>query len=162
MSEERASSLAPLPKPRLRSSLAAAMLWLGPKALSSPSMTLIRKRQTEAPSSVESLIFFARAMSKVDSREEPESDLGRDGSGGLSRMKSMASSRSATADLQLQPYLVRSLAASSLWHILKPSRSSPFRVRGRPCMTSTRKSMMESPLSVLAWILFARFMDNSI
>ena len=115
---------------------------------------------------MDSLIFFARAMSNVDSVGEPESDLGPDGSGGLSMMKSMASSRSATADLQEQPYFVRSLAAPSLWHILKPSRSSPYRVRGRlpfrergmSVMTSMRKSMTVSPLSVLAWILWERFM----
>ena len=107
---------------------------------------------------MDSLIFFARVMSKVDSVEEPESNLGPDGSGGLSMMKSMASSRSATAGLQEQPYLVSSLAAPSLWHILKPSRSSPFRERGMPFMTSMRKSMTVSPLSVLAWILWERFM----
>ena len=79
--EERASSLACLPKPRLRSSLAAAILWWGPKALRPPCMTFIRKRTTDAPSSVDSLIFFARAVSNVDSVEDPESDLDRDGSG---------------------------------------------------------------------------------
>ena len=66
-------------------------------------MTLIRKRTTETPSSVDSRIFFASAMSNSDSSDGPELFLLRDGSRGLSRMKSMASSR---------PYLVRSLAAS--------------------------------------------------
>ena len=121
-------------------------------------MTLTRKRHTEAPSSVDFWMTLARAVSNIDSSEERELALGREGSGGFSRMKSIASSRSATSDLQAQPYLVRSLAASSLWHILKPSRSSPYRVRGRLCMTSMRKSMTVSPLSVFAWILCARFM----
>ena len=113
-----------LPKPLLSSSLAAAMRCWGPKTLSSPSMTLIRKRTTETPSSVDSRIFFASAMSNSDSSDGPELFLLRDGSRGLSRMKSMASSR---------PYLVSSLAASSLWQILKSGRSS--------VMTSMRKSM---------------------
>ena len=134
--EERASSLACLPKPLLSSSLAAAMRCWGPKTLSSPCMTLIRKRTTETPSSVDSRIFFASAMSNSDSSDGPELFLLRDGSGGLLRMKSIASSR---------PYLVSSLAASSLWQILKSGRSS--------VMTSMRKSMTVSPLSVLAWIL---------
>ena len=67
---------------------------------------------------------LARAVSNIDSSEDRELVLVRDGSGGFSRMKSIASSRSATSDLQAQPYLVRSLAASSLWQILKPSRAS--------------------------------------
>ena len=94
-------------------------------AFSSPSMTLMRKRQTVAPSSVDWRIFFASTVSNIESSDEAELVLRPEGSGTLSTMKSMASSRSTTADLQLQPYFVRSLAASSLWHILKSGRSSP-------------------------------------
>ena len=100
-----ASSLACLPKPRVRSSLAADMRWWGLKALRSPSITLMRKRQTERPSSVDSRMTFASALSNSVSLEEPESDLRREGSGGLFRMKAFPSSSS---------YLTRSFAASSL------------------------------------------------
>ena len=106
-------------------------------------MTLMRKRQTVAPSSVDSLILFARAMSNSDLVCEFDLVPWRDGPVGLSAMKSVASS---------QPYFLRSLAASSLWQIMKSSRS--------PVMTSTRKSMMVSPLSVFAWILCARSICN--
>ena len=57
---------------------------------------------------------FASLASKYESSDEPESDLGLDGSRGLFRMKSSAPSCSTTADLQSQSYLTRRLAAASL------------------------------------------------
>ena len=83
---------ADLPKPRLRSSRAAAMRWWGLKLLISPTITFTRKRAMERPSPVSSRINLASSVSNlVWCLEFGLSRLGDD-SDVLSAMKLEASS----------------------------------------------------------------------
>ena len=83
---------ADLPKPLSRSSRAADMRWCGLKDVSSPAMTLVRKRAMERPSSVSSRMTLASSVSNfVGSRDLRLRVLDVE-SWGLSSTKSGASS----------------------------------------------------------------------
>ena len=83
---------ADLPKPRFRSSRAAAMRWWGLKLLSSPTITFTRKRAMERPSSVSSRINLASSVSNLVCRLEFGLSRLGDESGVVSAMKLEASS----------------------------------------------------------------------